>query len=110
MAGADQVACCRIGFTEVYRALTLSNALGSGSIQDEWERYWEGLFIIEADDALVRRAGVLAVSLRLRSLDALHIAAAESIQDDELRVMTWDRRMAQAAKLLGIATLPESLD
>lgn len=38
----------------------------------------------------------------LRSLDAVHVAAALSLGDDLAELITYDRRMAAAAERLGI--------
>jgi uncharacterized protein len=50
-----------------------------------------------------RHAGQLNPAV-LRSLDALHLAAAMSIGDDLTGVVTYDFRMAEAARSLGIPT------
>ena len=42
---------------------------------------------------------------RLRSLDALHLAAALVLEDDLLGVVTYDDRLAEATRLLGFAAL-----
>ncbi len=38
----------------------------------------------------------------LRSLDAIHVAAAQSLGDDLDELITYDRRMADAARALGL--------
>jgi predicted nucleic acid-binding protein len=47
------------------------------------------------------RAGDLAHQLRLRSLDAIHLAAAEQIRPFISVVITYDQRMASAARAQG---------
>ena len=41
----------------------------------------------------------------LRSLDALHLAAALLLEDDLLGVVTYDERLAEATRLLGFSVL-----
>ena len=50
------------------------------------------------------QAGVLE-PIVLRSLDALHLAAARSLGDDLRGVVTYDERMAESARSLGIRLL-----
>ena len=60
-----------------------------------------GLSLIALDDALLDRASDLGPS-DLRSLDAIHLAAALSLGDDLGAVVTYDDRMAAAATGLGL--------
>ena len=53
---------------------------------------------------MFQRAGELDPAV-LRSLDAIHLAAALAIGDDLEGVVTYDERMVAAAHALGIATL-----
>lgn len=41
----------------------------------------------------------------LRSLDALHLAAALLLEDDLLGVVTYDERLAEATRLLGFSAI-----
>jgi predicted nucleic acid-binding protein len=50
---------------------------------------------------LCRRAGVIGVAHWLRTLDALHLAAAERAGGAELTVVTFDDRLAAAARAMG---------
>ena len=104
---ANQVACCRIGFVEVARAIMLAGLSDPGTARQAFEQDWERIAILEIHDLLARRAVVLATNLRLRSLDALHLAAAESLDGPDLQLMTWDRRLWRAAQSLSIQVLPE---
>jgi predicted nucleic acid-binding protein len=44
----------------------------------------------------------LAPQVQLRSLDAIHLAAAQTVGDDLRAIVTYDRRMADAAGALGL--------
>ena len=48
------------------------------------------------------RAATLAPHIQLRSLDAIHLAAAQVVGADLRAVVTYDRRMADAAHDLGL--------
>jgi predicted nucleic acid-binding protein len=45
----------------------------------------------------------------LRSLDALHLAAALTLATSELTFATWDARLHRAAREHGLRTLPAKL-
>lgn len=57
--------------------------------------------MIEVDRTMFRQAGLLGPSF-MRSLDAIHIAAAMSLGPDLGVVVTYDERMAAAAGLFGL--------
>jgi predicted nucleic acid-binding protein len=115
-AGSDLVAetidqartfrMCRIGFVETVRAVALA------ADADDVERvksHWTSVEAIEVDRVLAERAAQLAVRHRLRTLDALHLAAALTAREDDLTFATWDRRLHRAARAERLRTLPASL-
>jgi uncharacterized protein len=57
--------------------------------------------LLEVDRALFRQAGLMGPS-HIRSLDAIHIAAAMSLGPDLGVLITYDERMAAAATLYGL--------
>lgn len=57
--------------------------------------------LLRLDDPLLDAAATLNPQV-LRSLDAIHLAAAQSLGDALGAVVTYDQRMADAAKLLGL--------
>ena len=65
--------------------------------------------MIEVDQRLVEEAAELAVERELRSLDALHLAAALMLPREDLFLATWDRRLHAAAGVEGLALIPERL-
>jgi predicted nucleic acid-binding protein len=67
-------------------------------------RQLRGVVLIELDRSLLDRAGTLAPA-DLRSLDAIHIAAALSIGTDLAELVTYDARMAAAARGQGLITI-----
>lgn len=64
-------------------------------------RQLRGLVLIELDRDLLFRAGTL-LPADIRSLDAVHVAAALSIGDELGELITYDTRMAVAARAHGI--------
>lgn len=62
---------------------------------------WDRMHIVEIDARTCERAGDLAEMLQVRSLDALHLAAAERAGAGALTLVTYDHRQAQAARSLG---------
>jgi uncharacterized protein len=103
---ADSVSCSRIGFVEVYRAIMLSGAEQPERIGHDFSEDWTLMAIIEVYDSLVRRAASLAPSIGLRSMDAIHLASAETLRAADLTVLTWDRRLWRGCQFLSIPVIP----
>jgi len=98
---------CRIGFVETVRAVGLSAGPAAvRALREEWPAFG----VIEVDQRLVEHAAELAIAQELRSLDALHLAAALVLPRDDLLLATWDRRLHTAAGTEGLALIPEKLD
>jgi predicted nucleic acid-binding protein len=107
MTRAQIFKICRIGLVETERAV----ALGGGPEQILIVREgWASADFIEVDEGLADHAVTLAVEHRLRALDALHLAAALTLVEDNPVFATWDRRLHEAARAEGLATLPAELD
>jgi hypothetical protein len=94
-------------YVETSRALGV--AAGKESVAD-FHRDWPAFSVIEVDQALTEDASMLAAEHDLRSLDALHLAAASVLPDDGLLLATWDRRLHAAARSAGLELLPTRLD
>lgn len=67
----------------------------------------DSLVLITVSTDLFERAGVLEPDL-LRSLDALHLAAALDLGDDLDGIVTYDDRLAAAAAAVGVAVVAPS--
>ena len=97
--------------TEVLSALLAqerSGQLDSGRRAAAWDRFGEfqrnqSLELVSPSEVILRRAGRLIERVHplvpLRTLDAMHLATADQRQDWPL--VTNDRRMRDAARLLG---------
>ena len=59
--------------------------------------------LVAIDDRILDSAGILEPRV-LRTLDAIHLATALAIGDDLDAVVTYDERMLEAARLLGLGT------
>jgi predicted nucleic acid-binding protein len=106
MSGVREWSMCRIGFVETARAVARG---GRRSDLAEVERDWIHFDVIELDDALAGYAARLSIATGLRTLDALHLAAALSLSGDDVTFATWDARLHRAAREHGLRTLPAAL-
>jgi uncharacterized protein len=66
---------------------------------------WTHVDVIELDARLCERAVELAERTGVRTLDALHLGALRSL-DRAVPLVTFDRRLAGAARSLGCNVLP----
>ena len=87
---------CTLARTEVLRAV---RHLGPAAV-NRARRILRRVDLIHLDDSLLDAAGVLDPRV-LRSLDAIHLAAAQMIAPELDAVVTYDRRLADGALLLG---------
>lgn len=62
------------------------------------------LVIVRLGTNVYRRAGELT-PVELRSLDAIHLAAAMELGDELEGIITYDDRMAESARAEGIAVI-----
>lgn len=67
----------------------------------------DSVVLITLSTALFERAGDLGPE-RLRTLDALHLAAALDLGDDLDGIITYDDRLSSAATALGISVIAPS--
>ena len=58
--------------------------------------------IIEIDEATCESAASIAETTGVRTLDALHLAAAQRVSEPGMSFLTFDLRQAQAARALGL--------
>ena len=86
-----------LAHTEVLRALLAGGeeAMVSG------RRVLSGLDLVRVNDRVLNSAGAL-LPIELRSLDAIHLATAEQLATDLGVIVTYDDRMAGAARQRGL--------
>jgi uncharacterized protein len=106
MGEAEGWAICRIGYVEVAWAIGL--AAGKGAVK-QLGADWPSFEVVEVDASLAEHAAELTFAEELRSLDALHLAAALLIASADLTLATWDVRLHRAAQRRGLAVFPAEL-
>jgi predicted nucleic acid-binding protein len=85
------------------------NAAGLARLVSAFEQDWETMRKIRADTPLLRRAGALAESEKLRAYDAIHLAAAEraahTLAGLPFRFAAFDEPLNRAAAALGLSLI-----
>lgn len=91
-------------FVEVVLALSrrLTEADAASAIA-LFESDWRRTLVVGLDDSVCRRAAGIGRATGARSLDALHLACAERAGGRTLPILTFDLRLAEAARALGFA-------
>jgi uncharacterized protein len=87
---------------------SLARALGpreASAARTAFMRDIESLSLVELDAATCEAAAAIAETTGVRSLDALHLAAAQRIGGPAVPFLTFDVRQAQAARALGFTVL-----
>lgn len=105
MQEAEAWFMCRVGYVETVRAVGLA---AGPSAARRVRNEWGSMGVIELDHRLADEAADLALTHDLRSLDALHLAAASLLPPDDLVVATWDRRLHAATLAVGRRALPDA--
>ncbi|MGH9155589.1 MAG: type II toxin-antitoxin system VapC family toxin [Acidimicrobiales bacterium] len=95
----DVLMTCELAITEVLRAVRRVDGDAEVALA-----HLDALDQLVIDRDLLLAAGQLGPS-GLRTLDAIHLAAATAAGDDLRGVVTYDDRMADAARELGLGTL-----
>jgi len=67
-----------------------------------FEELYAELVTIGVDQELARSAAEHAERLGLRGYDAVHLATALELGDEEIVLVTWDRDLASAADRVGL--------
>jgi uncharacterized protein len=96
-------ASCGLARVEVIRAV---RAQGRPAI-NRARQLLERISLVRLDDALLDRAASFDGG-SLRSLDAIHLAAAATLGESLSEVVTYDRRMAEAAGQFGLFVVAPS--
>ena len=95
---ADQLVTSALARVEVVRAVLTGGPAALAQARRQLSRLDQILLSTEALD----RAATSAPHGQLRTLDAVHLAAAQVVGADLRAVVTYDRRMADAAQDLGL--------
>jgi predicted nucleic acid-binding protein len=100
LEGHPRRASCALARVEVIRAVRPQGGPASSRARQLLER----VALLRLDNALLDRAGALENG-RLRSLDAIHLAAVQTLGNGIAAVATYDRRMAEAAQAFGFSVV-----
>jgi hypothetical protein len=112
----DGALASRLAYPEVRAALAASarnHELSAADLLEAeraWEEFWAATRKVELTPEVERHAGQLARSHALRGADAVHLASALALGDDDIVVAVWDRRLQAGALASGLQVLPVSLD
>ena len=93
----------RLATVEVARALRRRGAASAG-LGDAVAEAFTGLAIVELDEAIAEPAGRMDPAT-LRSLDAIHLASALALGSELGAVVTYDTRLADAARAAGLEVI-----
>jgi predicted nucleic acid-binding protein len=86
-----EITLCRLGF----------GADELGTLRQRLRADWERCHVVPVDPACLDRAAELGCRHEIRTLDALHLAAADRLPRP-IVVLTFDRRQADAARAMGL--------
>jgi len=101
LAGYRDRLTSRLATVEVPRAIARRGPESVAAAGDAVERTLETVTVIELDDDVASVAAGLEPA-RLRSLDAIHLASALVIRDELSAFVTYDTRLAAAARAAGL--------
>lgn len=107
---ATQIVSVRLMYPEARAALAQAQRMGRltgrqlRSAVEELNRLDNEIAHIEITAQLATRAGELAELAALRGYDAIHMAGAELVADDDLVFVTGDSSLSRASHALGIDT------
>lgn len=95
---ADERVTSALSRVEVVRAVLAGGPAAVAKARRQLSR----LYLVPLDRALLDDAATLGDGHVLRSLDAVHLAAAKRLGPDLRSVVTYDRRMTEAANAVGL--------
>jgi predicted nucleic acid-binding protein len=101
VARCDGVIASRLAAVECLRAAR--RARGARLLQTV-AQVLEAVYLLEITPAILEEAA-MAGSPLLRTLDAIHLATALSVDDPELAVIVYDDRLAAAARAAGLTVV-----
>lgn len=105
--GAASLISSQLLYTEVGSAL--NRRLEGETLDrsfDEWEFAWPSYRVVALDQQIASHALGLAVAHNLGTLDAIHLASVLRIPAVPVKFATWDRALWDAARAVGLRTVP----
>lgn len=101
LAQCDGIVASRLAVVECLRAAR--RAAGRRLLQT-LEQVLEAVYLLEITPAILQEAA-MAGSPLLRTLDAIHLATALSVDDPDLTFIVYDGRLAEAARAAGLTVV-----
>ena len=98
LAGRHGLVTSRLAEVECRRA---AERAGNRRLLQRVTDVFDAIYLLDLTAPVLEHAAGLRPS-SVRSLDAIHIAAAISVGDGELELITYDDRMAEAARANGL--------
>ena len=98
LAGRDGLVTSSLAMVECQRAAARA---GNRRVLQRVSDVLEAVYLLDLTTPVIEQAAGLRPT-SVRSLDAIHIATAISVGDDDLEVITYDDRMAEAARANGL--------
>lgn len=114
--GCDAAVASRLAYPEVCAALAAADRNHDlterelNTAEQTWGEYWAAIRPVELTTAVEQHAGQLTRSHALRGADAVHLASALAIEDHDLVMAVWDRRLHSGARSAGRRVAPAGLD
>ena len=95
-----------IAEVEVRRVLAIRlHGTSLSEARADFLRDWERMAVVAVDASTLGQAAALAERTQVRSLDAIHLAALARAGSRSTRLVTFDVRLAAAARSLGWAVV-----
>lgn len=110
--GCDAALSSRIAYPEVCAALAAAHRNrdlddhGFAAASRDWEEFWLVARPVELTAEVERTAGELARRHALRGGDAVHLASALAVDETDLIVAVWDRRLQEGVAAEGLTVAP----
>ena len=98
LATRDGLVSSSIAVVECHRA---ARRAANRRILQRTSEVLESIYLLDLTAVILERASTLRPAT-IRSLDAIHLASALSVDEADLEVITYDDRMAQAARANGL--------
>jgi predicted nucleic acid-binding protein len=98
LAARDGLVSSSIAVVECHRA---ARRAANRRILQRTDEIFEAIYLLDLTPLIVERASTLR-PVTIRSLDAIHLASALSVDEEDLEVITYDDRMAEAARTNGL--------
>jgi predicted nucleic acid-binding protein len=105
---ASSLISSRLLLTEVGSTLweRIEDPERRAAVEADWEGLWGDYQCVELSDRVARHATGLAQAHHLGTLDAIHLASVLNIPTVPLKFATWDRPLWDAARAVGLRTVP----